>query len=186
MTESEKRKTGGGKLTRSETVTVRLEPKLRYLAEVAGRKQRRTLSSFVEWAVQKGLEQTILEEDGGSGTSVEDVASALWDVDEEDRFVKLALRFPDLLTHEEQVLWKLIRECGLVWRGRFMKDGDEEVWAWQVREESLIFPRLREHWPTFVAVARGTKDRSELPKWISSKPKGNKGGFEEMDDDIPF
>ena len=45
MTEQEMRKAGGGKLSRSETVTVRLDPKLRYLAELAARIHRRTLSS---------------------------------------------------------------------------------------------------------------------------------------------
>ena len=42
MTEQEMRKSGGGKLSRSETVTVRLDPKLRYLAELAARIHRRT------------------------------------------------------------------------------------------------------------------------------------------------
>ena len=51
----EKRKGGGGKLARSETVTVRLDPKLRYLAELAARKQRRTVSSFIEWAVEQSF-----------------------------------------------------------------------------------------------------------------------------------
>ena len=51
MTEQEMRKGGGGKLSRSETVTVRLDPKLRYLAELAARLHRRTLSSYVEWAI---------------------------------------------------------------------------------------------------------------------------------------
>ena len=41
---------GGSKLNRTETVTIRLDPKLRYLTELAARKQRRTVSSFIEWA----------------------------------------------------------------------------------------------------------------------------------------
>lgn len=43
------------KLNRSETVTVRLDPRMNYLTELAGRAQRRTKSSFIEWAVQKAL-----------------------------------------------------------------------------------------------------------------------------------
>jgi predicted HicB family RNase H-like nuclease len=42
---------------RSEVVTVRLEPKLKYLAELAARKQRRSLSSYVEWAIKQSLSQ---------------------------------------------------------------------------------------------------------------------------------
>ena len=46
------------------------------------------------------------------------VASSLWDVDEPDRFAKLALYYPDLLNHEEQSIWKLVRECRFVWHVR--------------------------------------------------------------------
>lgn len=45
------------KLNRSETVTVRLDPRLNYLAELAGRAQRRTKSSFIEWAVQQAIKE---------------------------------------------------------------------------------------------------------------------------------
>ena len=50
------RKGGGGKLARSETVTVRLDPKLRYLAELAARLHRCTLSSYIEWAINASLD----------------------------------------------------------------------------------------------------------------------------------
>ena len=116
-----KRKAGGGKLARSETVTVRLDPRLRYLAELAALKQRRTVSSFIEWAIEDSLGRVYLQEGGygnEQGTTVADVSAKLWDVDDADRFVKLALNYPDLLTHEEQKRWKLIRENGYLWRGR--------------------------------------------------------------------
>lgn len=191
MAEQEKRKGGGGKLTRSETVTVRLEPKLRYLAEIAGRKHRRTLSSFIEWAIQAQLANVVLDDGRDSNsapTTVEDVANALWDVDEQDRFVKLALRYPDLLTHEEQVLWKLIKECGYLWRGNWSGRGEFQEWKWSLTESDLILERLEKYWDTFLAIARGEKDRSEMPVWTRERerPKAAKPGFDEMDDDIPF
>lgn len=184
MTEQEKRKGGGGKLTRTETVTVRLDPKLRYLAELASRKQRRTLSSFIEWAVQDSLERIWLREgrEGDTGTSIADETTQLWDVDDADRFARLALRYPDMLTHDEQVRWKLIQENGFLWRGR--EAGSINEWTWTVGEKSLIFDRLREHWDKFVAVAQGEADKSILPAWKKQVPK--KTGFEDFDDDIPF
>src|ERR1700674_1192834 len=95
---------GGGRLTRSETVTVRLDPKLRYLAELAALKHRRTLSSFIEWAIEDTLHRVKLREgderDGNSGTTVADDAEGLWDVDDAERFARLAFRYPELLTHE--------------------------------------------------------------------------------------
>lgn len=185
-----KRKAGGGKLARSETVTVRLDPKLRYLAELAALRQRRTVSSFIEWAIEDSLGRVIIQESGyanGPGTSVADVAAKLWDVDDADRFAKLALSFPDLLTHEEQKRWKLIRENGFLWRGHYAKDGSK--WTWRVEEGSLCFDRLRAHWDGFCNVARGEAARDTLPTWPETRPApatAAKSGFDDMDDDIPF
>lgn len=185
MADLEKRK-GGGKLARSETVTVRLDPKLRYLADLAARKQRRTLSSYIEWAIEDSLDRTQLTPSINS--SLADETGALWDVDEADRFAKLALRHPELLSHEEQVRWKLIRENGYLWRGRYA--GPNNEWTWIVREESLIFDRLRDHWADFSHAAEsGVK--SGLPTWkkkddSASSPPSSKSGFDDMDDDLPF
>jgi len=153
---------GGGKLSRTETVTVRLDPKLRYLAELAARRQRRTVSSFVEWAIEEILKTIQLPE----GKTLASMAEALWDVDEPDRFVKLALLYPEMLTHDEQVLWKLIAENGYVWRGRRDKEGE---WIWSVRWESLIIERLREYWEAFKMVAHEGGDRALLPTWVKEE-----------------
>jgi hypothetical protein len=192
MAESDKRK-GGSKLARSETVTVRLDPKLRYLAELAARKQRRSLSSYIEWAVEDSLARVPLREDMNNRASVGDESSYLWDVDEADRFARLALRYPDLLTHEEQVRWKLIRENGLLWRGSYATG----KWSWSVDEGSLIFDRLREHWAKFCSVAESGSGHDTLPSWAKTKPAGygtakppepstKSTGFDNMDDDVPF
>ena len=184
MAASEKSKGGGGKLARSETVTVRLDPKLRYLAELAALRHRRTLSSFFEWAIEDSLNRVKLREGSGynndMGSTVSDDAEFLWDVDESDRFAKLALRYPELLTHDEQKRWKLIRENGYLWRGR----SGPERWEWTVKEQSLILPRLRESWDQFCAVSRGERDASVLPTWADKKEEDAKA--EEADNDIPF
>jgi hypothetical protein len=175
-----KRRRGGGKLARSETVTVRLDPKLRYLAELAARKQRRTLSSFIEWAIEESLKSIHFHTTGDElSASIASVAAELWDVDEPDRFAKLALHYPDMLTHEEQILWKLVRENGYLWKGHH--DNNTRKWKWRLEPTSLIFERLREHWATFRAVARGDVDVSALPSWQKMKPGSNFGV-----DEIPF
>jgi hypothetical protein len=184
MAGKEKRK-GGGRLQRSETVTVRLDPKLRYLAELGARKQRRTLSSFIEWAIEHSLQDVVVEEGWDQHTkkpyqlSLAHIASDLWDVGEEERFARLAIRYPDLLTHEEQVLWKLIRENGSLWRGDYDLQG---YWMWKVTLDDLIMSRLREHWETFRQVASGDADASMLPTWQSYNPDEDMTRRE--DDDI--
>lgn len=57
MATKKKRPTGGGKLSRSEVVSIRLDPRLRFGAEMAAAKCRRTLSSFTEWAIEEALKK---------------------------------------------------------------------------------------------------------------------------------
>lgn len=179
-----KKKGAGGNLTRSEIITVRLDPKLRYLAELAALKQRRTLSSYIEWAIQDSLNRVYLAEGSGFnndyGSTVYDEADKLWDVDAPDRFAKLALLHPDLLTYDEQKKWKLIRENGHLWRGKEV--GGE--WTWTVSERTLVLDRLRKYWEQFCAVAEGNEDASVLPSWNDSTPE-NVIPTEPFDD-VPF
>jgi hypothetical protein len=174
---------GGAKLNRTETVTVRLDPKLNYLCELASRAQRRTKSSFVEWAVAEALKTVELPEVseydgdfGGRPVTVHEKSAELWHVDEADRLVALALTAPALLAHDEQLVWKLIRENGFLWRGNF-KTGE---WSWEVRANSLIRDRLRENWDVFKAVAADELPKDSLPKWNRTDPA------DDLDDDIPF
>jgi hypothetical protein len=183
---------------RSETVTVRLDPKLRYLAELAARKQRRTLSSYIEWAIEVSLAEVNLDEGEGWNnkppTTVADVALQLWDVEEADRFAKLALSYPDLLTHHESVMWKVLREWGYFWRGNY--DDDSGEWTFQARQDSLVWGRLREYWLVINAIATGTLDRSALPDYKRTRPRVSKPGSDPApeapdiapidDEDIPF
>jgi hypothetical protein len=171
-----KSRSGGGKLARSETVTVRLDPKLRYFAELAARKQRRTLSSFIEWAIELSLDKVHFA-DFAESSSIASELSKLWDVDEVDRFAKLALSHPDMLLHEEQVLWKLIRENGYVWKGYY--DRDTRRFTWVIQEEALDFERLREYWDAFRSVAYENGSKAGLPTWKKERPPS-------MDDEIPF
>ena len=174
MVADKTRKSGGGKLARSETVTVRLDPKLRYLAELAARKQRRTVSSFIEWAIEDALKRIRISESKNNERTIHDVALTLWDVDDADRFASLALHFPELMTHYEQVLWKLICENGWLWKGRNDSKG---VWTWDHNLlDDLVIERLREHWDTFNAVARGDAEQFTLPTW----------GKDKDDDSMPF
>jgi predicted HicB family RNase H-like nuclease len=50
-----RRRQDDGSERRSEVVTVRVDPKLKYLAELAARKQRRSLSRYVEWVIRQSL-----------------------------------------------------------------------------------------------------------------------------------
>ena len=87
---------------RTETVAVRLDPRLRYMLELAARQHRRTVSSFLEWMV----DQQLLAVELAPGVTVASVAEDLWDLDRDERLRKLATRFPHLLTYSEEREWK--------------------------------------------------------------------------------
>lgn len=181
-------KRGGAKLSRSETVTVRLDPKLNYLCEMAARAQRRTKSSFIEWAIADSLRSVNLPEvvrsgggfDDSADVTLKEKASELWHVDEPDRLAALAMIAPALLSHEEQLIWRVVRENGYVWRGHY---NNQEEWSWKVSEDSLIRDRLRDNWDTFKGVAFGDLPKDKLPKWQLKKAKA----FDtDLEDDVPF
>lgn len=171
-------KKGGGKLARSEITTVRLDPKLKYLAELAARKHRRTLSSYIEWAVERSLREVNLYEglNGKGGElaySVADQAELLWDVDESERFVRLAISYPDLLTHEEQEMWKLLSDSALLAPAKRRDNDGSVVWNRSILEDT-VFPEVRLKWPGFLrALAGGPADRLG---WVQSVREGVESG----------
>lgn len=156
-----RKKIGGGKLSRSETISVRLDPKLRCAAELAARKQRRTLSSFIEWAVEEAVDGLIIYSNENVTFSAADAAQQVWDVDEADRFARLALHFPMFLTHDEERLWKIICENGYFWRGKY---DEKRKWQWNIREDRLVFEYLRSEWELLKQIVAGLAEKSSFPQ----------------------
>ncbi len=106
-------KTTGAKTFRSETVGVRLDPKLLYLAEIAARIQGRTLSSFIEWSIRQVLLSDVEANNGATVKSLGPMANEeFWDIDEAVRVWKLATGDPTLLTITEQKIWRAYLDAG--------------------------------------------------------------------------
>lgn len=108
MTEKNRKSKAGA--PRTEVFAMRLDPKLKYLAEIAARKQRRSLANFVEWAIEQALSRVQLVESAfnGEGPTVADASAQLWALDEPDRLIKLATHYPELLSYDEQLIWRVI------------------------------------------------------------------------------
>ena len=159
---------GGSKLQRTETDTLRLDPRLRYLTELAARRQRRTVSSFIEWAIEQALSLVMLPGDPSSEPiDLEYASIVLWDPDEADRLAKLGLYYPDLLTYDEQVLWKLIQECEALWLVDF---NQRRSLPPREKDAMLLYPLLRTHWEALKKVAAGEADIGILPRRPEEPP----------------
>lgn len=187
-----KARSAGGKLSRSETVSIRLDPRLNYLCELAARSQRRTKSSFIEAAIDEKIHSMQI---GSWRDSAEPItlgarADFLWHVREHERLISLGLVAPHLMTFEEQEIWSTISENGYFWRGRWIDDGDGTRWVWSPKSANIIRERVEEHWDEIVRVATGEADKRELPQGGTDpllEPQTPSARVPSpMDDEIPF
>lgn len=168
MTERKRKPKATG--SRTEVFAMRLDPKLKYLAEVAARKQRRSLANFIEWSLEQALGAVKLVEpndlNGQYSLNVLDEAGKLWDLEPSDRFIKLAENYPDLLNYEEQLIWKAIFE---VTAHEFYKDADGKsqmnTYAFiegPNQNKRVDRSAVKECWPQLVGYADGTLTIEEL------------------------
>lgn len=143
---------------KTEVFAMRFDPKLKYMAEIAARKQRRSLANFIEWAVELGLKETKLLP--GLRDTALHMSTTIWDISEPDRLVKLAFNLPELMNYDEQILWNVICETAFLWKGKKDSDGDLQ---WNTDDVSkLRLDRLRRKWQIIKKVATGEADRSQL------------------------
>jgi len=164
----------GGKLSRSEIVTVRLDPKLKFAAELAARKQRRTLSSLIEWTIEQSLKdifvgEVIADETGNKVTvNALEAMSNVWDIYEPERFVKFAEKFPDLLNYREEILWKTICDNSRFWSyldSRWIEKFDKHFdFKWDTTINNLAKDELNKYWDTLNEIADGKLSEDSIPK----------------------
>lgn len=165
MATKTRKKGGGGKLSRTEVVAVRLDPKLRYGAELAARKHRRTLSSFIEWAIEEAVKKV---EIGKKKESAYSLMDATWDVDEGDRFVNLAKKYPEALTYDEEKLWKVTKNLEMYWR--WLTLNNDETNSKPSHHWLQIWGRvMRDDFDDLKMCAEGKLDENELHERILDK-----------------
>lgn len=138
---------------KTSVITVRLSPKHRYALDVLARMQRQTVSTVIEGLIRKEVGAALTSLDGGpvkdkdadrfarallaGNTDAGSVLNMTWDPRECDRFVNIATYTPGLMTEDEELIWRLIRETPAFW-----KDGE-------VQREAL-----RTQWDAVVRAAR--------------------------------
>ena len=140
-----------GGTTRSEIVTVRTDPKMKYALELAARRHRRTISSFVEWAVDRAFDEIETEHLlGRDRNTFRELISMVWDVDPPDRLLKLADHQPSLMTFEEEKIHKAIRETD------WMNTDDSAGFS------LVLLDKVRECWDQLLKVGEGKLDTKDL------------------------
>ena len=158
---------------RTEVISIRISPRTRHLAEIAARAQLRTLSGYIEWAINESFRSVTVGERGAIPAlgeregmlyplKLSDKADALWYSDAADRLVALAILFPGLLDDHELMLWRLIQESDAAWRHQAIEAGS----AWRFERTGPDLPTLRRFWSRFEQAAVGKAGEDILPRRV--------------------
>ena len=142
----------GSKLNKSEVVQVRLDPILKMAVELAAAKERRTLSSYIEWSVEKTVKKVTVIESGDTEKQITawDVAQECWEFWVGGRIQFLANKYPELLTIRERGIFSAMQLAR-----RLVSDNEDD--ADLVRETLLIHG-----WEIFCQFADGQISTQQL------------------------
>jgi|GEM_PF-2051994 len=98
-----------GKQNKLAPVSFRLDPKIKFAAEIMARHQRRSLASTVEWALLRSMEGSVHVGAGkGDGITLNELVNTAWNEDDFVRAVNVAFMVPHLATHEEACIRTII------------------------------------------------------------------------------
>ena len=129
---------------RTETLTFRLNKRLRALAEIAARYKGVKLANYVEGALEARLAEPI---EFLKGHSIAAMADELYDEDEATCFLRRATRFPWAMDPGKKRLADLVRTSKLLYP------------RWNVYDAAL----MSQYWNQLWAVAEGSDDLRALP-----------------------
>lgn len=97
-----------GGLTKSEALQVRFDPMLRWAVEILAGRERRTLSSAIEWSVERAVKEMPVSERAGRTITAWQVAESCWHPDPVWRLQLFASQYPELLTFDERNKWQAL------------------------------------------------------------------------------
>lgn len=184
--------------SKGEAVNIRVNPKTRFGLELLSRKQHRTLTSVIEWAVELALTDPNngLWHNKSRGTFVVEpdfILEKVWDPSESDRFIKLAVHYPYLLSYEEEVLWKNIKEESLLWKSNWSAFVIEDRIAeqgWEFAQDYFRFDVFRAFWTDLKAMFEEKEDknlvRQQMAQYISSQEHEKAQKAQKPHNSMPF
>lgn len=106
------------KPTRSETLGLRLDPRMKYALELLSRAQHRSISGTVEWCVERALQsETFTSElaDPDFPLPFDQLTDRIWDVDPYQRLIDLCCYVPKLATFEELQQYRILEMTPACW-----------------------------------------------------------------------
>ncbi|WP_438307615.1 hypothetical protein ACIZ1P_20755 [Pseudomonas guariconensis] len=94
---------------KTETLTLRLDPKMKFAIELLARDQKRTLAGVIEWSIQKSLSRTEVITGSETG-NLQQLVDVVWSPDDLEKTIYLGLYAEHLLSYEEQCVWNVLKD----------------------------------------------------------------------------
>ena len=174
-------------------VSLRIDPKTKYLIDLLARDQKRTITGVIEWAIERAAAQERF--DNNSNTFYDEVIDDLWSTDESIRLITLALSKPSLLDYDQTRIWETIQASPDFWRIRDPGGAPRLYKEWidgpmiQAYWEPLVdHVQKHRHSPSvrpFSLEEHGVK-REELEKRKVKQPKDPGAPLDPFDPEIPY
>ncbi|WP_434520618.1 hypothetical protein [Pseudomonas sp. AK181] len=97
---------------KTETLTLRLDPKVKMMIEMISRIRRQSITGVVEAAIEEiafDLDAPFFYKNETNNWSLSSAITEVWSTDESERFINMCYHLPTLLTYEEQRIWETIK-----------------------------------------------------------------------------
>jgi hypothetical protein len=138
-----------GRMAKTQTVPVRLDPVLKWAAELAAGKERRSLNSFVEWAVEQAVKRVnagVGYNETGDRVAVSawDIANECWHVMPMKRLDELGQKHPESLTVKERAIYQAMGLIGICNDSDLYQNSDIWLALEQFGAEEIDFDELKQ------------------------------------------
>lgn len=179
------------KTSKSETLTIRLDPKTRFVLEYLSRLKGQTITTVVERAIVNAASaEGVNDYEFGGQLNWQ----AFWDVSDGARAINLARRNEFFPTFEEE---RRVAFCEEHWPFFFIQPNKK---AFRYPYLNVLWPRIDEfieiheqtkvggeYWAAGKAMQQALREaRIEPPEWPIKKSETKPSGSRELDDEIPF
>ncbi|GAB0061228.1 hypothetical protein IBA8401_22550 [Pseudomonas syringae] len=149
---------------KTETLTLRLDPKAKFLIELMARERRQSITGVVESAIMAFAEQhtttaSLHSNEAGhcvdQTVSLSRLANEIWSTDDSARFHTFSHVAPHLMDYEEQRLREIIYASQVFWLNYPDIEGDDQ-------SEDIDRAQLRKYWDELLAHADATSKQATI------------------------
>ncbi|MNC01140.1 hypothetical protein D3C76_540000 [compost metagenome] len=152
-----KNKPGQG-ARKTETLTLRLDPKIKMMIELISRVRRQAITGVVEAAIEDvayDVDVPFFDEGETRTRVIGSAMSEIWSADESERFICMCYHLPTLLTYEEQRIWETIKSSFVF----LTKEESHMPTLWEVEGVGILDRReVRRYWDQLLEHVDANRD----------------------------